>query len=166
MQKKYATGRPDQKDLNENLAATQGLAHMIVECNRLFEVEEPADEMMQDFEGWVQYFHPPTFLCVYPCCQSHIMILCTHQIPHEMVTQSRNSYVEADLHASTLGELCKQLEDDDGTYPTHMEGRLQNLLKEAREKSKYWVSCSSSDNTELYYKKVGFLFFLDSQVFG
>lgn len=65
------------------------------------------------------------------------------------------------MHAPTLGELCKQLEDDDGTYPTHMEGRLQNLLKEAREKSKYWVSCSSSDNTELYYKKVGFpLFFV------
>ncbi|XP_071353466.1 stAR-related lipid transfer protein 13 isoform X2 [Trachinotus anak] len=113
MQKKYATGRPDQKDLNENLAATQGLAHMIIECNRLFE------------------------------------------IPHEMVTQSRNSYVEADLHAPTIDELCKQLEDDDGTYQTHMEGRLQNLLKEAREKSKSWVSCSSSDNTELYYKKVG-----------
>ncbi|XP_039986131.1 stAR-related lipid transfer protein 13 isoform X2 [Xiphias gladius] len=113
MQKKYSTGRPDQKDLNENLAATQGLAHMIIECNRLFE------------------------------------------IPHEMVTQSRNSYVEADLHAPTIDELCKQLEDDDGTYQTHMEGRLQNLLKEAREKSKYWVSCSSSDNTELYYKKVG-----------
>ncbi|XP_019943827.2 stAR-related lipid transfer protein 13 isoform X1 [Paralichthys olivaceus] len=113
MQKKYATGRPDQKDLNENLAATQGLAHMIIECNRLFE------------------------------------------IPHEMVTQSRNSYVEADLHAPTIDELCKQLEDDDGTYQSHMEGRLQNLLKEAREKSKYWISCSSSDNTELYYKKVG-----------
>lgn len=38
IQKKYATGKPDQKDLNENLAATQGLAHMIVECDRLFEV--------------------------------------------------------------------------------------------------------------------------------
>lgn len=62
MQKKYATGRPDQKDLNENLAATQGLAHMIVECNRLFEVEEP--EMMQDWEGWVQYIHlPPSCVC-------------------------------------------------------------------------------------------------------
>lgn len=71
-----------------------------------------------------------------------------------MVTQSRNSYVEADLHAPTIDELCKQLEDDDGTYQTLMEGRLQNLLKESREKSKYWVSCSSSDNTELYYKKV------------
>uniref|UniRef100_A0A8C5EGG0 StAR-related lipid transfer protein 13 n=1 Tax=Gouania willdenowi TaxID=441366 RepID=A0A8C5EGG0_GOUWI len=115
MQKKYATGRPDQKDLNENLAATQGLAHMIIECNRLFEV----------------------------------------RIPHEMVSQSRNSYVEADMHAPTIHELCKQLDDDDGTYQTHMEGRLQNLLKEAREKSKHWVSCSSSDNTELYYNKVG-----------
>uniref|UniRef100_A0A8C5EL75 StAR-related lipid transfer protein 13 n=1 Tax=Gouania willdenowi TaxID=441366 RepID=A0A8C5EL75_GOUWI len=104
---------PDQKDLNENLAATQGLAHMIIECNRLFE------------------------------------------IPHEMVSQSRNSYVEADMHAPTIHELCKQLDDDDGTYQTHMEGRLQNLLKEAREKSKHWVSCSSSDNTELYYNKVG-----------
>ncbi|XP_061733450.1 stAR-related lipid transfer protein 13 isoform X3 [Nerophis ophidion] len=113
MQKKYASGRPDQKDLNENLAATQGLAHMITECNRLFE------------------------------------------IPQEMVTQSRSSYVEADLHAPTFDELFKQLEDDGGTYDNHVEGRLQNLLKEAREKSKYWVSCSSSDNTELYYKKVG-----------
>ncbi|XP_054884173.1 stAR-related lipid transfer protein 13 isoform X2 [Poeciliopsis prolifica] len=113
MQKKYATGRPDQKDLNENLAAAQGLAHMIMECNHLFE------------------------------------------IPHEMVNQSRNSYVEAELHAPTIDELCRQLEEDDGTYQTHLEGRLQIFLKEAREKSKYWVSSSSSDNTELYYKKVG-----------
>ena len=72
-----------------------------------------------------------------------------------MVTQSRNSYVEADLHAPTLSELCRQLEEDDGTLPTHMETRLQSLLREARERSKYWVSCSSADNTELYYKKVG-----------
>uniref|UniRef100_A0AAY5EQU2 StAR-related lipid transfer (START) domain containing 13a n=1 Tax=Electrophorus electricus TaxID=8005 RepID=A0AAY5EQU2_ELEEL len=41
IQRKYATGRPDQKDLNENLAATQGLAHMIAECGRLFEVIGP-----------------------------------------------------------------------------------------------------------------------------
>lgn len=54
MQKKYATGRPDQKDLNENLAATQGLAHMIIECNRLFEVQEPEIEVMQEFQAWMQ----------------------------------------------------------------------------------------------------------------
>ncbi|KAG7484430.1 hypothetical protein MATL_G00049310 [Megalops atlanticus] len=113
MQKKYATGRPDQKDLNENLAATQGLAHMITECNQLFE------------------------------------------IPHEMVTQSRNSYVEADLSAPSLEELCKQLEEEDGSYHTHVDGLFQNLLREARDKSKAWVSCPSADNTEVYYKKVG-----------
>lgn len=38
IQRKYTTGRPDQKDLSENLAATQGLAHMITECQRLFQV--------------------------------------------------------------------------------------------------------------------------------
>ncbi|KAI1903423.1 hypothetical protein AGOR_G00027020 [Albula goreensis] len=113
MQKKYATGRPDQKDLNENLAATQGLAHMIMECNRLFE------------------------------------------IPHEMVTQSRNSYVEAELAVPSLEELCKQLEEDGSSYHTHLDGLVQNLLKEARDKSKGWVTCSSSDSTEVSYKKVG-----------
>uniref|UniRef100_A0A674DCG3 StAR-related lipid transfer protein 13 n=1 Tax=Salmo trutta TaxID=8032 RepID=A0A674DCG3_SALTR len=132
MQRKYTTGRPDQKDLNENLSATQGLAHMIIECNRLFE------------------------------------------IPHEMVTQSRNSYAEADLHAPTLEELCRQQEEDDASYQTearpcqthtetrpqnlyqsYVESRLQELLKEVREKAKGWVSCTSSDSTELYCKKVG-----------
>lgn len=46
IQKKYATGRPDQKDLNENLAATQGLAHMIAECNQLFEVRDTCSVMI------------------------------------------------------------------------------------------------------------------------
>uniref|UniRef100_A0A8C2FK35 StAR-related lipid transfer protein 13 n=1 Tax=Cyprinus carpio TaxID=7962 RepID=A0A8C2FK35_CYPCA len=118
MQKKYATGRPDQKDLNENLAATQGLAHMITECNRLFE------------------------------------------IPHEMVTQSQNSYVEAELQAPTIEELCKRQHqeeegEDEGSWPAFMEARLQGLLKESREKAKGWVSCQSTGNTELSYKKVG-----------
>lgn len=31
-------GKPDQRELSENLAATEGLAHMIMECNRLFQV--------------------------------------------------------------------------------------------------------------------------------
>lgn len=91
-----------------------------------------------------------------------------------MVTQSRNSYVEADLHAPTLEELCRQQEEDDVSYQTearpcqthseirpqnlyqsYIESRLQELLKEVREKAKGWVSCTSSDNTELYCKKVG-----------
>ncbi|NXN46068.1 RHG07 protein, partial [Rhinoptilus africanus] len=37
-QRKGSLGKPDQRELSENLAATQGLAHMIMECNRLFQV--------------------------------------------------------------------------------------------------------------------------------
>ncbi|KAJ8281298.1 hypothetical protein GJAV_G00065940 [Gymnothorax javanicus] len=40
MQRKQSLGKPDQRDLQENLAATQGLAHMIVECKRLFQIPE------------------------------------------------------------------------------------------------------------------------------
>ncbi|XP_072558126.1 stAR-related lipid transfer protein 13 isoform X1 [Paramormyrops kingsleyae] len=113
MQKKYATGRPDQKDLNENMAATQGLAHMITECVRLFEV------------------------------------------PHEMVAQSRNSYVEAEMPLPTVEELCGPREGSEACCQGRMEILLQELLREARDRSKVWVSCPSSDGTELSYRKVG-----------
>ncbi|XP_033996173.1 stAR-related lipid transfer protein 13 isoform X3 [Trematomus bernacchii] len=123
IQRKYTTGRPDQKDLNENLAATQGLSHMINECHRLF------------------------------------------QIPEEMVTQSRNSYMEAELMVPPLEELCKahmeevdedeEEEEEEGSYHAHIEKLVQNLLEEAKDKSKGWVSRSTSDNTELAVKKVG-----------
>ncbi len=81
------------------------------------------------------------------------------QIPHEMVTQSRNSYVEAELQAPTIEELCKRQHqeeerEDEGSWPAFMEARLQGLLKESREKAKGWVSCQSTGNTELSYKKV------------
>ncbi|XP_028635570.1 stAR-related lipid transfer protein 13 isoform X2 [Grammomys surdaster] len=113
IQKKYATGKPDQKDLNENLAAAQGLAHMITECNRLFEV------------------------------------------PHEMVAQSRNSYLEADIHAPSLEDLGAQLAESGATFHTYLEHLVQGLQKEAKEKFKGWVACSSPDNTDLAFKKVG-----------
>lgn len=41
-QRKCSLGKPDQRELSENLAATQGLAHMITECNRLFQTDLPA----------------------------------------------------------------------------------------------------------------------------
>ncbi|XP_053703354.1 stAR-related lipid transfer protein 13 isoform X2 [Synchiropus splendidus] len=126
IQRKYTTGRPDQKDLNENLAATQGLSHMISECDCLF------------------------------------------QIPEEMVSQSRNSYMEAELLVPPLEELCKahedeeaedeveeEVEDEEGSYHTHLERLVQNLLKEVKDKSKGWMSRSSTDHTELASKKVG-----------
>uniref|UniRef100_A0A8C3WHX3 StAR-related lipid transfer protein 13 n=1 Tax=Catagonus wagneri TaxID=51154 RepID=A0A8C3WHX3_9CETA len=113
IQKKYATGKPDQKDLSENLAAAQGLAHMIMECNRLFEV------------------------------------------PLEMVAQSHNSYVEAEIHPPTLEDLGTQLEESGATFLTYLEHLVQGLQREAKEKFKGWVTCSSADNTDLAFKKVG-----------
>ncbi|KAK2501305.1 hypothetical protein MC885_004778, partial [Smutsia gigantea] len=113
IQKKYATGKPDQKDLSESLAAAQGLAHMIMECDKLFEV------------------------------------------PPELVTQSHNSYVEANIHAPTLEDLGTQLEESGATFHTYLEHLVQGLQKEAKEKFKAWVTCSSTDNTELAFKKVG-----------
>ncbi|XP_077183263.1 rho GTPase-activating protein 7-like isoform X2 [Paroedura picta] len=51
-QRKYSTGRPDQRDLSENLAATQGLAHMIMECHRLFQTPDYCfDEGYEDFHN-------------------------------------------------------------------------------------------------------------------
>ncbi|KAM3869075.1 rho GTPase-activating protein 7 [Diretmus argenteus] len=38
--RKYSLGRPDQRDLSENLAATQGLANMVAEAARLFQFPE------------------------------------------------------------------------------------------------------------------------------
>ncbi|XP_051539365.1 stAR-related lipid transfer protein 13-like isoform X3 [Myxocyprinus asiaticus] len=118
VQRKYATGRPDQKDLNENLAATQGLAHMIAECNHLFE------------------------------------------IPQEMVSQSKNSYMEAELLAPSMDELCKkqlqqdEKEEEENSYRSYLESLIQNLLKETKEKTKGWVTRPDIDNTELSFKKV------------
>ncbi|CAL8273772.1 unnamed protein product [Gadus morhua 'NCC'] len=40
MNRKPTLGKPDQRDLNENLAATHGLAHMIQECRKLFRVHD------------------------------------------------------------------------------------------------------------------------------
>ncbi|XP_026534339.1 stAR-related lipid transfer protein 8 isoform X2 [Notechis scutatus] len=38
-------GKPDQKDLNENMAATQGLSHMMANCKKLFQI--PHDMILQ-----------------------------------------------------------------------------------------------------------------------
>lgn len=81
-----------------------------------------------------------------------------------MVTQSRNSYMEAELMVPPLDELCKaheedvdedvEEEDEEGSYHSHVESLIQNLLKEAKDKSKSWVSRSATDPTELAFKKV------------
>lgn len=76
------------------------------------------------------------------------------QVPHELVAQSHNSYVEAEIHAPTLEDLGTQLEESGATFHTYLEHLVQGLQKEAKEKFKGWVTCSSTDNTDLAFKKV------------
>ncbi|XP_043997558.1 rho GTPase-activating protein 7 isoform X1 [Gambusia affinis] len=49
--RKYSLGRPDQRDLSENLAATQGLSIMITEAHRLFQLPEfwPGQSLIEDW---------------------------------------------------------------------------------------------------------------------
>ncbi|KAK6322208.1 hypothetical protein J4Q44_G00070000 [Coregonus suidteri] len=108
-----AGGKPDHKDLSENMAATQGLSHMIVECKKLF------------------------------------------QIPHEMMLQSRNSYVAADAQPLPLHGLGLNMKGEPVDYRAYLEDNIQALLRESTEKSKGWHSAQGPENTELTYKKVG-----------
>ncbi|KAJ8262325.1 hypothetical protein GJAV_G00165170 [Gymnothorax javanicus] len=57
MQRKQSLGKPDQKDLNENLAATHGLAHMIAECKKLFQIPEEMSRCRSSYME--QGLHPP-----------------------------------------------------------------------------------------------------------
>uniref|UniRef100_A0A667Y627 Si:dkeyp-23e4.3 n=1 Tax=Myripristis murdjan TaxID=586833 RepID=A0A667Y627_9TELE len=92
--RKYSLGRPDQKDLSENLAATQGLASMVTEAVRLFQVPEPQEL----FHRWTE----------------------------------------------------EELEE----RRSRLELNTQQLLKEAREKSRGWHGHSAPESVELAYKKV------------
>ncbi|XP_038651972.1 rho GTPase-activating protein 7 isoform X3 [Scyliorhinus canicula] len=109
-QRKYSLGKPDQRDLSENLAATQGLAHMIAECTSLFLVPEQ----------WVEQ------------CQS----LSINQDFQSDYDDGLNN-LEWYFHVKVA-----------------LQRSLQSLLKEAKEKFKGWISCSSVEHAEITYKKV------------
>ncbi|KAE8629645.1 hypothetical protein XENTR_v10000554 [Xenopus tropicalis] len=111
MHRKQSLGKPDQKDLNENLAATQGLAHMIAECKKLF------------------------------------------KIPEEM-SKCRNSYMEHDLRPVCLEELVNGNAEGLCDYQSYLQENIDVLLKDAKDKFKGWVNCSTSEQADLSYKKV------------
>ncbi|XP_056586916.1 rho GTPase-activating protein 7 isoform X1 [Triplophysa dalaica] len=106
--RKYSLGIPDQRDLSENLAATQGLSHMVTECFRLF------------------------------------------QIPKYWEAQRAGSFAEDDAGVSCFPHRG----EDESTERARLSLLTQKLLREAREKSKGWVSCSSSDHVDVTAKKV------------
>ncbi|XP_069603436.1 stAR-related lipid transfer protein 8 isoform X1 [Ranitomeya imitator] len=113
IQKRGASGKPDHKDLSENMAATQGLLHMISECKKLF------------------------------------------QIPHDMMLQSRNSYLAADTNPLSLEDLCVGSSGETRDFSSVLDSSIQALLHESAERFKGWISMSGPENTELSCKKVG-----------
>ncbi|XP_075691761.1 stAR-related lipid transfer protein 8 [Rhinoderma darwinii] len=113
MQKRGASGKPDHKDLRENMAATQGLLHMITECKKLF------------------------------------------QIPHDMMIQSRNSYLAADTNPLSLEELCVGSVGETRDFSSVLDSSIQTLLYESAERFKGWITMAGPENTELSCKKVG-----------
>lgn len=56
MNRKPTLGKPDQRDLNENLAATHGLAHMIQECRKLFRVSNKKEIKYKDIKTYRLWF--------------------------------------------------------------------------------------------------------------
>ncbi|XP_026855906.2 rho GTPase-activating protein 7 isoform X2 [Electrophorus electricus] len=111
-QRKYSLGRPDQRDLSENLAATQGLAHMVTECIRLF------------------------------------------QMPHYWEEQNPSTFCEdiLNMDGSFSSHLCS--DETDLADRSRLDLCVQQLIREAREKPKGWVTCSTSDHVDVAFKKV------------
>ncbi|KAM9451180.1 rho GTPase-activating protein 7 isoform 2-T2 [Clarias gariepinus] len=109
-QRKHSLGRPDQRDLSENLAATQGLAHMVTECTRLF------------------------------------------QMPHYWNEKNPSTFNEDALNTDRGSAL--NTNETDLSDRARLDISVQQLLKEAKEKNKSWVSCSTSDHVDVAFKKV------------
>ncbi|MCJ8740539.1 hypothetical protein PDJAM_G00060110 [Pangasius djambal] len=109
-QRKYSLGRPDQRDLSENLAATQGLAHMVTECTRLF------------------------------------------QMPHYWHERNPSTFNEDGLNMDAGSAI--NTSETDVADRARLDVSVQQLLREAREKTKSWVICSTSDHVDVAFKKV------------
>lgn len=85
-------------------------------------------------------------------------VLVTPQIPEEM-SRGRNSYTEQDLRPLSLEELRgNSSTTEPSDYHCYLQDCVDDLLKEMKEKFKGWVSCSTSEQAELAYKKVCILY--------
>ncbi|KAM8752262.1 stAR-related lipid transfer protein 8 isoform 1-T2 [Rhynchonycteris naso] len=110
--KRSLIGRPGPRDLSDNMAATQGLSHMISDCKKLF------------------------------------------QVPQDMVLQLCASYSAAELSppGPALAEL-RQAQAAGVSLSLYMEESVQELLRDAAERFKGWVSVPGPQHTELACKK-------------
>ncbi|XP_034505035.1 stAR-related lipid transfer protein 8 isoform X2 [Ailuropoda melanoleuca] len=110
--KRSLVGRPGPRDLSENMAATQGLSHMISDCKKLF------------------------------------------QVPQDMVLQLCGSYSAAELSppGPALAEL-RQAQAAGVSLSLYMEESVQELLRDAAERFKGWMSMPGPQHTELACRK-------------
>ncbi|XP_046296208.1 stAR-related lipid transfer protein 8 isoform X1 [Marmota monax] len=110
--KRSLVGRPGPRDLSENMAATQGLSHMISDCKKLF------------------------------------------QVPQDMVVQLCGSYSAAELSppGPALAEL-RRAQAAGVSLSLYMEESVQELLRDAAERFKGWVSVPGPQRTELACRK-------------
>ncbi|EPY73498.1 stAR-related lipid transfer protein 8 [Camelus ferus] len=115
--KRSLIGRPGPRDLSENMAATQGLSHMISDCKKLF---QPG-------------VHVPS------------------QVPQDMVLQLCSSYSAAEL--SPPGPALAQARAAGVSLSFYMEDSVQELLRDAAERFKGWMSVPGPQHTELACKK-------------
>ncbi|XP_054962354.1 stAR-related lipid transfer protein 8 isoform X2 [Pan paniscus] len=110
--KRSLIGRPGPRDLSDNMAATQGLSHMISDCKKLF------------------------------------------QVPQDMVLQLCSSYSAAELSppGPALAEL-RQAQAAGVSLSLYMEENIQDLLRDAAERFKGWMSVPGPQHTELACRK-------------
>eukprot|EP00062_Callorhinchus_milii_P026729 gi/632989184/ref/XP_007883513.1/ PREDICTED: stAR-related lipid transfer protein 8-like [Callorhinchus milii] len=111
--RRTALSKPDQRDLSENLAATEGLSHMITESKRLF------------------------------------------QVPLDIMTQVRSSNAGAEWHPMPLAVPGSGGGSTVRLCQAGLEATFHELLIEAEEKFRGWVSATGPGNTQLSYKKAG-----------
>lgn len=71
------------------------------------------------------------------------------------MSRCRNSYTEQELKPLTLEALGRLCADESADYQHFLQDCVDSLFKEVKEKFKGWVSCSTSEQAELSYKKVG-----------
>ncbi|ELW47909.1 Rho GTPase-activating protein 7 [Tupaia chinensis] len=136
MQRKQSLGKPDQKDLNENLAATQGLAHMIAECKKLFQLSEehPGEGMVFRFT-----YECEGDLFVSAWLPRGSTVLTVASVPEEM-SRCRNSYTEQELKPLSLEALGRLSKGESADYQHFLQDCVDGLFKEVKEKFKGWVS--------------------------
>ncbi|CAM9610528.1 unnamed protein product [Lampetra planeri] len=111
LQRKPSLGKPDLKELSENLAASQALAHMISKYNNLF------------------------------------------QVPVEMLWRCGAMNADEGWAAPGTSEL-RLAEGGRPGLSDLLDGRVLELLREARDKFRGWTAVPDCDLAELAYKKI------------